>query len=371
MARPKRYQYDVFISHAVEDKIPVANDLDKALRAEGLQVWYSGKELSVGDELTETIYEGLDQSRFGVVIVSPTYLRKAWALGEFFRLTQRQGKAVLPVFYDITPEELAARYPPMANLVGVPMSAGIDVVVKKLCKVIQDDAKPSKLGRLGKTRQSLYNSPVRLGTLIAALLALGIAAMYGVLLTIGQRPSAELVDKTIEHRMASLQRGVDQQWHDATRGSQGKPATSADAAFLYDSFWKTRSYYRNEYTLVTPDKEISGRRNVEMTLRHPMKELVPANAYFMSDAQVYLNGSSYIFYNTRPITYTTTASSHDGQYEVTVNYAEGIRMVYTVLQFPGSESDTKRHQVTIQALPPTETYTFVDKGGAWELHEIK
>ena len=368
----KRYQYDVFISHAVEDKIPVVNELDKALRQRGLDVWYSGKELNIGDELTETIYRGLDESRFGVVIISPTYLRKVWALGEFFRLKQRRGKSVLPVFYDITPEEIGDRYPPMANLVGVSMSAGMDVVVDKLYGVIKGVYPPPEPTFLERVWRYARNRRVRLGSLMVMLLLLGGVASYGLLSAISQGPSADRIDKEIESRIAALQHSADRHVHDFTDIPQRKPVPAAMATSLYQRFSNTKSYYRNEYSLIMPDREIRGRRNVEMTLRQPIQEFTPVNGYLLSGFQVFLDSSSYMFYNTNAMTYTMTRVGYkEDHYEVTVTYAEGVRLVYTKLDFPASEKDTKRHQVTIDALPPTETYAFVQKGEVWEIQAIK
>ncbi|MCD9015429.1 toll/interleukin-1 receptor domain-containing protein [Parachryseolinea silvisoli] len=374
MAKAK-YRYDVFISHAVEDKIPIVNALDTALRAKGLEVWYSGKELSIGDQLTQTIYQGLNESQYGVVILSPTYLRKAWAMDEFFQLIRRQQegvKVVLPVLYDITPEELAARYPPMADLVSVSASVGVEIVVNKIYEVIQGEAQLKKLPVVENIVKSMRHPRIRLLTLMVAFIVLSVAVAYGLFLKIGQRPPSEFIDHTVEQRIASLQRRADQRLRDLTYQLKTAPATTAEASALYDLFWNTTSHYRNEYMLVMPEKEISGRRAVEMRLHQAMKEFTPANNFFMLAPQVYVGESSYIFYNTHPIRYTTTTSAQpDGRYEITVTYTEGIRMVYTKLEFPTSASDTKRHQVMIQAFPPTETYAFVQKGEVWELQEIR
>jgi hypothetical protein len=374
MAKAK-YRYDVFISHAVEDKIPIVNALDKALRAKGLDVWYSGKELSIGDQLTQTIYQGLNESQYGVVILSPTYLRKAWAMDEFFQLIRRQKagvKVVLPVLYDITPEELAARYPPMADLVSVSASVGVEIVVNKLYEVIRGKTHVTTPTVVEKIGGYIHHPRVRLITLIMAFLVLAVVVAYGLLLKIDQSPPTEFVDKTIEQRMGSLQHRVDQRLRDLTHQLKTTPATPAEATSLYNSFWNTASHYRNEFTLVMPEKEISGRRTVEMKLQQAMKEFTPANDFFMSGAQVYVGEASYIFYNTRPVNYTTTSSAQPGdRCEITVTYTEGIRMVYTNLEFPTSANDTKRHQVTIQGLPPTEIYAFVQQGDTWELQEIR
>ena len=52
-------QWDVFISHASEDKPTVVEPLAKALMQAGLVVWYDRFELKLGDSLRRKIDEGL------------------------------------------------------------------------------------------------------------------------------------------------------------------------------------------------------------------------------------------------------------------------------------------------------------------------
>jgi hypothetical protein len=134
------YEYDAFISHAVEDKMPIANELCSRLEQAGLKIWYSGRELRVGDRLTQTIEEGLSRSRFGIVILSPTYVNKMWTLREFYSLLSREKegkKIVLPVLYDITPEQLAQKDLTMAEMFSLRADKGIDHVVNVLTAEIK------------------------------------------------------------------------------------------------------------------------------------------------------------------------------------------------------------------------------------------
>jgi hypothetical protein len=144
------YEYDAFISHAVEDKMPIANELCSRLEQAGLKIWYSGRELRVGDRLTQTIEEGLSRSRFGIVILSPTYVNKMWTLREFYSLLSREKegkKIVLPVLYDITPEQLAQKDLTMAEMFSLRADKGIDHVVNVLTseikKLKREDVKKS------------------------------------------------------------------------------------------------------------------------------------------------------------------------------------------------------------------------------------
>ena len=71
-------RWDVFISHASEDKTEVAAPLANALRRGGVKVWLDRQELRIGDSLREKIDEGLSESRFGIVILSPHFFQKGW-----------------------------------------------------------------------------------------------------------------------------------------------------------------------------------------------------------------------------------------------------------------------------------------------------
>jgi hypothetical protein len=50
---PEGREYDVFISHASEDKDSIVRPLSNALVTEGLDVWYDEFELRIGDSLRQ------------------------------------------------------------------------------------------------------------------------------------------------------------------------------------------------------------------------------------------------------------------------------------------------------------------------------
>lgn len=129
------YEYDAFISHAVEDKIPIANELCAKLERAGLKIWYSGKELGIGDSIEKTIERGLNRSRYGIVILSPTYLAKNWTIREFYTLLAKEieeHKVILPVLYNVGVDELKKKDLLMADRFAVSADRGLDFVVDKL-----------------------------------------------------------------------------------------------------------------------------------------------------------------------------------------------------------------------------------------------
>ena len=111
-------QYDVFISHASEDKDAVVRPLAEELERLGAKVWYDEFELQIGDSLRESIDEGLSQSRYGVVVISEAFFGKNWTEYELNGLTARDmgsNKVVLPLWYEIDANTVKSYSPPLAD----------------------------------------------------------------------------------------------------------------------------------------------------------------------------------------------------------------------------------------------------------------
>lgn len=71
-------QWDVFISHASEDKGNFVRPLSEALKDLGVKVWYDEFTLQPGDSLSRSIDKGLAKSKFGVVVLSKHFIKKPW-----------------------------------------------------------------------------------------------------------------------------------------------------------------------------------------------------------------------------------------------------------------------------------------------------
>jgi hypothetical protein len=83
-------EWDVFVSHASEDKEEFARPLAQALKDRGLRVWFDEFTLRVGDSLRRSIDRGLAHSRYGVVVISPAFLSKEWPQKELDGLMARE-----------------------------------------------------------------------------------------------------------------------------------------------------------------------------------------------------------------------------------------------------------------------------------------
>jgi len=111
-------EYDVFVSHASEDKELVARPLAEKLRKLGLRVWFDEFELKIGDSLRRKIDKGLANSKFGVVILSKSFINKGWANYELDGIITKSvsgQQVVLPIWHDITKQEVIDYSPSLAD----------------------------------------------------------------------------------------------------------------------------------------------------------------------------------------------------------------------------------------------------------------
>jgi hypothetical protein len=110
--------FDVFISHASEDKGEVVRPLALALQAGGLQVWYDEFELRIGDSLRRKIDRGLARSKFGVVVLSKAFFGKGWPNYELDGLVTKAvggDQVILPIWHNISKQEVISFSPSLAD----------------------------------------------------------------------------------------------------------------------------------------------------------------------------------------------------------------------------------------------------------------
>jgi hypothetical protein len=132
-------EWDVFMSHASEDKAGFATALASALRARGLSVWFDDYTLTVGDSLRQKIDEGLARSRFGIVILSPAFFSKHWPQQELNGLAAREVrgvKVILPVWHNLDRDQVAGYSPMLADRMAVSSASGLEKVVTELIRAI-------------------------------------------------------------------------------------------------------------------------------------------------------------------------------------------------------------------------------------------
>jgi len=139
----KAKEWDLFLSHASEDKDTFARPLALALSKLGASVWYDEFSLRIGDSLSRSIDKGLRDSTFGVVVISLQFLGKPWPEYELRGLVSREideDRVILPIWHGVSRRQVVAFSPPLADKVAL-KTEGLqaeDVAIQVLREVRPD-----------------------------------------------------------------------------------------------------------------------------------------------------------------------------------------------------------------------------------------
>jgi TIR domain-containing protein len=132
-------KWDVFISHASEDKDELVRPLASALKNANVSVWYDEFSLKLGDSLRESIDLGLANSRYGVVVLSKKFFEKHWPTQELNGLATKEvngNKVILPIWHRVTFEEVRAFSPILADRLAENSAVGLERVVQRIVEVL-------------------------------------------------------------------------------------------------------------------------------------------------------------------------------------------------------------------------------------------
>ena len=113
-----KFPWDAFISHASEDKKSFVRPLAQSLVSLGARIWYDEFTLKLGDLLSELIDKGLAQSRYGIVVLSRSFMAKPWPKHELRGLVARVvdgHSAILPIWHEVTRTEVSDFSPTLAD----------------------------------------------------------------------------------------------------------------------------------------------------------------------------------------------------------------------------------------------------------------
>jgi len=138
--------FDVFICHASEDKDDVVRSLACMLRENHVEVWYDEFSIQVGDSIRRSIDKGLAQSRYGIIIVSPDFIKKRWTQHEldglFAREMYQDTKLILPVWHNVSYQDILEFSPSLADKHAIMTEKGIKNVCDELIKIIKPHESP-------------------------------------------------------------------------------------------------------------------------------------------------------------------------------------------------------------------------------------
>lgn len=139
--RHEEKSYDVFISHASEDKDAFVRELATTLRDKYyVKVWYDEFTIDWGDSLRSAIDKGLCNSIFGIVVISKSFIKKDWTnreLDGLFENETREKKMILPIWHDITKDEVQSFSPMLAGKKALSTAVmTVDEIAEELTKLL-------------------------------------------------------------------------------------------------------------------------------------------------------------------------------------------------------------------------------------------
>jgi len=133
-------EFDVFISHASEDKEEIVRSLAHALQERHLEVWYDEFELRIGDSLRRRIDSGIARSRFGIVVLSHAFFAKDWPQYELDGLVTMSvsgNQVLLPLWHNVSKDEVIRQSPSLADKVALRTSDySIDEIAQEIAAVV-------------------------------------------------------------------------------------------------------------------------------------------------------------------------------------------------------------------------------------------
>lgn len=136
-------KWDVFISHASEDKEDLVRELADKLTKIGVKVWYDEFSLKLGDSLIDSINLGLSQSEYGILVVSPSFFNKKWTDIEYKSLLikeEKGKKSILPIWHNMNAEKVSEFSLYLADKKSLDTSINsIEKISMDICEIVRPD----------------------------------------------------------------------------------------------------------------------------------------------------------------------------------------------------------------------------------------
>lgn len=126
-----------FISHDSRDKDIVARPIATKLSRLMCPVWFDEFSLKLGDNLRESIERGIKESKKCILILSKNFLSNSgWTKTEFDSIFTKEliekRNIVLPIWVDVSKEEVYEYSPSLANKVAIKWETEEDRVIRKI-----------------------------------------------------------------------------------------------------------------------------------------------------------------------------------------------------------------------------------------------
>ncbi|MBL3657379.1 toll/interleukin-1 receptor domain-containing protein [Fulvivirga sediminis] len=367
------YEYDVFISYAIEDKISIVTELVHKLKESGIRVWYAGHQLSMGHGVNETIKDGLSKSRHAVLILSHNYFSKSWPRREYNVLwsKENQVRKLLPIWHGVSEDEVKEFDATLANNYGIPSSEGVDHVVRIIVKTI-NDAKGTSPSTFSIAQKNIQQRSL---TISIPLVLMTLASFIYYHLNI-DLPPEDVIASTIEKRIKLQEAKINNDHQTTINTKKGKTAQISDITYYYEYYMSLKAQYRNEYYFTTGYHNFNYKKYVEPALELNLEALAPYDKYGFSTADMFIINNNlklpaidleYRFINKTPIEYTIVShyQRDEHTYTVNVDYDHHIRYLSVHLSYSKYTNWIKKRQTSLSGMERHETYVFKKENGQW------
>lgn len=118
---PRAESYDLFLCHAWDDRRGSATELHNLLEAEDVSVWFSERDIVLGQPFMREIDKGLAKTRIGLVLITPAFLKRIESGGvsekELSELLARD--LLIPVAHGVTYDEIRSVSPLLGSRNGL------------------------------------------------------------------------------------------------------------------------------------------------------------------------------------------------------------------------------------------------------------
>lgn len=104
------YVYHVFLSFRGEDtRETFTGHLYNALDQRGINTFIDDEGLRIGEEISQSLLNAIEESRISIIIFSKNYANSTWCLDELVKILEckkQKGQVVCLVFYNISPSDV-------------------------------------------------------------------------------------------------------------------------------------------------------------------------------------------------------------------------------------------------------------------------
>jgi hypothetical protein len=133
-------KYDLFLSHASEDKLQYATPLFDKLSKRKINVFYDNECIHLEDSIPEEVQGALKNSRMILYVLTKTFFTKPWACAELSMGIQESISKkckIIPYFVDIGPQEVPDDFSFITTRLGCKKNDDLDTVANLIQKNLE------------------------------------------------------------------------------------------------------------------------------------------------------------------------------------------------------------------------------------------